>query len=317
MNEQALKSEYLALDEINPEVDLASFYKLEDAWHRYRIPGHHLLLIKSGRVDAVTPQGRIHGKAGDLICFRPTEHNEYGNKGELTFYQMHVNFAPAPRENLTPWLNEAGPLPIHLTLGDAFDAVRKSFETVLLELGKTGAKHQLKVRAAVFDLLATVAGVASHQPLESVELDPWYRSRLLLGGDLNRELRLEDLAQSLGISRDHFIRKFKERFGVSPIAYRTQIRLSEAIRMLRDGNRSIKAIGLGLGFSDTKTFTRTFKRYFGVPPSEFLQTALEPRKEVPPKAGLFPLNQHVLPPHAGPTWINKWASTQPLDDPST
>ena len=207
MKTQESPPEYLALDEINPSVDLGSFFKVQDVWYTYRIPGHHVLLIKSGHMEAKTPHGAVSGRAGDLICFRPTEHNEYGTKGDLAFYQIHIDFAPPPRENLTPWLDDAGPLPVHLPLGESFEPVRNAFETILLELEKEGAVHRLRVRAAVFDILSNVAGQMAGRPAEPTRLDPWHRARLLLGVDLGKELRLEELARPLGIGRDHFIRR--------------------------------------------------------------------------------------------------------------
>ena len=133
-------------------------------WHKYRIPGHHLLLIESGWIEARTAYGRVDARAGEMICFRPTEHNEYGNHEPTVFYQAHINFCPPPRPQDTPWLDEIGPLPIHLKLGDSFDAMRSVFETMCIELSQSGAAHKLRVRSAVFELLAIIADAATRKP---------------------------------------------------------------------------------------------------------------------------------------------------------
>jgi AraC-like DNA-binding protein len=285
-------------------VELASSWAFrENYWYKYRIPGHHLLLIESGRIDAITPNGRLVARAGDLLCFRPTEHNEYGNAGPTNFYQTHINFAAPPRDQATPWLDELGPLPLHVTLGDAFDSVRQVFETLCMELPQSGAAHRLRVQGAVYELLAIIADASSRVRSRPPALDAWQRVRLRLGSQLNTQVRVDALARQMGISTDHFIRQFKQRFGSSPKAYRTHAKMREAARLLRAGDRSVKSVAYALGFPDTKSFTRIFKRSLGLVPSQLRSHA----DTVAPLAGqLYPINQHVVPPHAGTDWFDKW-----------
>ena len=288
----------------------------DDVWHKYRNPGHHLLLIESGWIEARTPQGRLDARAGEMLCFRPTEHNEYGNHGPVVFYQAHMTFAPQPREQATPWLDELGPLPLHLALGESFEAMRRLFETLCLELSQSGAAHRLRVQAAVFEMLALAAdvGEAAHvrQRARPAKLDPWQRMRLRLGSQLDSELSISKMARQMGVSPDHFIRQFKQRFGASPKHFRTHAKMREAARLLRSGDSSVKAVAYALGYPDSKSFSRIFKRHLGMIPSEIRgergdNSVLPPAK---PLAGqLFPVNQHVTPPHAGQDWFNKWVPT--------
>ena len=295
--------QYITLDQLCPSVDIASSWEYrEKIWHAYRNPGHHLLLIESGGIEARTPSGRLKARAGDLLCFRPTEHNEYGNTCHTLFYQMHLTFAAPPRDRATPWLDELGPLPLHVTLGDAFDSVRRLFETLCMELPQSGAAHRLRVQSAVYELLAVIADVSTRVRSRPPALDDWQRVRLRLGSQLSEPLRVSTLARQMGIGTDHFIRQFKARFGSSPKAYRTHARMREAARLLRASDCPVKSVAYALGFPDTKSFSRIFKRSLGVVPSEIRGSA-----DAAPLAGkLYPINQHVVPPHAGTDWFDKW-----------
>ena len=298
---------YVALDEINPTVDLASFWQVGKVWYKYRIPGHHLLLIEKGQAEARTPNGTLRAKAGDLLCFQPCEQNEYGAQGGLRFYQAHINFGPTPQDRLTPWLDERGPLPEKLALGENFEALRRAFESLCMELSRPGAEHRLRLRATVFEMLALVASAMSGRPAAPARLDSWQRVRLRLASDLAQDVRIGRLAQEMGCSADHFIRRFKQRFGFSPRHYRMRARLTEAARLLREGGVTIKFVSFKLGFSDPKAFTRAFKRRMGVTPAELRASAERlVAKRLPLEGRLYPVNQHVVPPHAGADWFEKW-----------
>jgi AraC-like DNA-binding protein len=303
------------VDEIRPTVDLASYFSLEnDPWMPYRVPSHHLILIEQGGIRARTPDGEFDAFAGDLICFRPAELNEYGTRGLTTFYQTHVGFAPPPRHRLTPWLGDGiGPLPLRVPMGYAMAEMRGLFETLCIELGQVGVPHELRVRAAILEILAVVARVLTgsgtgHTTPARRRLDVWQRACVRLATP--SDVRVSDLAAQFGFTTDHFIRQFKRRFGVSPKAYQTQARMREAARLLRGTDGSIKSIAYALRFADPKSFARSFKQHLGVTPTDLRKSAAtspavpETRSLLPDR--LFKLNQHVLPPHAGPDWLKRW-----------
>jgi len=308
---------YLSLNELRPTVHLAGCYHFKrDVWFHYRIPSHHLILIESGRIEANTKDSQFEAKSGDLICFRPTEWNQYGTHTPTLFYQLHVEFARPPRHKLTPFLTGIGPLPVCLPSGDVFDDMRKAFESLCLEITHTGVIHQLRMRAAIYEMLAIIAEVIGPEPQLVRQIDPWLRIQQRLDSTLNREPKIEDLARQMGLSTEHFIRQFKHHFGVSPKAYHTRARLQEAARWLRGGDKSIKAVAYGLGFGDPKSFTRRFRQHLGVKPSDLRLTA--PSESADTSAAgkkVFPMNVHLLPPQTSPPCFDRYFPRGKADEP--
>lgn len=300
--------QYLDGDEIAPAVDLASCFQFhEDQNFHYGVPGHHLILLESGRIEARTPHSRFTANAGDLVCFRFAPINEYSTRGPSLFYQVHLSFASPPRHRLTPWLDGVGPIPERITLGNRFGGVRRLFETCCIELDKPGEAHRFRVRAAVFEILAVISDVCARKPAHQPSLDLWQRARLRLGSEFTTNVTIDDFARRNGLSVDHFIRGFRRRFGLTPKAFQKQARLAEAARLLRSADEPVKAIAFQVGFADPKSFTRAFHAHFGVAPSA-LRGGSVPRLEngVGEGRGPFPMNRHILPPHAGPRWLRKW-----------
>ena len=297
----AKRPHYLGLNEIKPSLCLAGCYHFRrDTWFQYRMPSHHLMLIESGRIEAQTEDGAFGARQGDLVCFRPAQLNQYGTHTPTLFYQAHVEFAAPPRHRLTPFLEGLGPLPVRISLGEHFDEMRKLFEVLCLEITHAGVIHQLRIRAVIYEMLALVAVAIGPKPEIVAPIDPWLRIEQRLDLTLHRGLKIEELAGQMGLSTEHFIRQFKRHFGLSPGAYHMRARLQEAARSLRGTQRSIKAVAYALGFSDPKSFTRRFKHYLGVTPSDLrLSPASEPAETFRPHKRGFPLNVHLLPPGPG------------------
>ena len=87
--------------------------------------------------------------------------------------------------------------------------------------------------------------------------------------DLNRQIRLSELAQKNFISVYYLSHIFKEATGYSVNQYRLLIRLSYAKQLLLQSNYDILEISQLCGFSDFSNFCRYFKNKVGLTPSEF------------------------------------------------
>ncbi len=298
---------HLSLDELAPAVDLAGHWLYEQrSWHRYRVPGHHLILVIAGRLDAITPDGRFSASPGDLVSFRPTARNEYGADGALEYFQIHLFFAPPPRHQLTPVLDEVGALPVRLSLGQRLGPMRKLFETVCRHLPRPGAAHRLRVRAACHEILALAAEAAAAAPPVSGDApDAWQRARRQLESTLAADVRVAALARAMGLSADRFIRGFTRRFGITPKRLRTEARLRLAAQRLRAGDEPIKAIARGLGFADATAFGRLFRRHFGVLPSELRASGDAPDTS-PPEPGGLARNRHLVQPDESPDFADRF-----------
>jgi AraC-like DNA-binding protein len=82
-------------------------------------------------------------------------------------------------------------------------------------------------------------------------------------------LGVEDLARAAGLSRAHFSREFRRAFSVSPHAYLLTRRLERAAALLRSTDRSVADICFSIGLQSVGSFTTSFTRTYGVPPTVY------------------------------------------------
>jgi AraC-like DNA-binding protein len=82
-------------------------------------------------------------------------------------------------------------------------------------------------------------------------------------------LSVDDLARAAGLSRAHFSEEFRRAFGESPHAYLLTRRLERAAALLRSTDRSVADICFSVGLQSVGSFTTSFTRAYGVPPTAY------------------------------------------------
>lgn len=82
----------------------------------------------------------------------------------------------------------------------------------------------------------------------------------------DESIRMEDLAEELGMSTSSFHRKFKAVTGMTPLQFQKQIRLQEARQLMLGEDLNASTAGYRVGYDDPSHFSREYKRFFGHPP---------------------------------------------------
>jgi AraC-like DNA-binding protein len=82
----------------------------------------------------------------------------------------------------------------------------------------------------------------------------------------HESLRIEDLANDLGMSVSSFHQHFKTATSMSPLQFQKLLRLQEARRLLLTEDLDASSAAVRVGYDDTSQFSREYKRLFGHPP---------------------------------------------------
>lgn len=109
----------------------------------------------------------------------------------------------------------------------------------------------------------------------------------LMHHDLRKKLSLDELADSVNLSRSRFQHLFKSETGYSPAQYLKTLRLEHARGLLETSLLSVKQILVSVGIPDKSHFERSFKKTYGLTPTEY--RAAHPLVE----AGEFVRNRQV------------------------
>lgn len=93
-----------------------------------------------------------------------------------------------------------------------------------------------------------------------------------------RQLTLDDIAGTAGLSPGHLCRLFKSCMGRTVFAYLNERRIEAALFRLRTGSEKISDLAFSCGFNDLSYFNRTFKRITGCTPGGYRTKWLKLRR---------------------------------------
>lgn len=93
--------------------------------------------------------------------------------------------------------------------------------------------------------------------------------------NFDQPLRVEQLAQDIGMSVSGFHHQFKAVTAMSPLQFQKRLRLQEARRLMLGEGLDAASAGYRVGYQDASHFNREYKGFFGVPPMRDVQRLRE------------------------------------------
>ena len=87
--------------------------------------------------------------------------------------------------------------------------------------------------------------------------------------NLSEEVTLDEVAKKVGLTRTYFSALFKKMTGETFVHYRIKKRMEEARKLLAVPTLTITDIAIQVGYEDYPHFTKTFKNFVGMSPSEY------------------------------------------------
>ena len=154
------------------------------------------------------------------------------------------------------------------------------FETLLqsmtLEIQNAQPGYRLAVKADLLKFLVLLGREFHNTPRPGQEsaATRQYQSRFkevfqFLETHYKNEITLNELAQKAAMAPSYFSHAFKLAKGVSVMEYLNQIRIRNAMKLLRSSDLNITEISFETGFNHLGHFNRVFRQLVGTTPSQY------------------------------------------------
>lgn len=96
-----------------------------------------------------------------------------------------------------------------------------------------------------------------------------YQALQIIHQDYDKPLKLEEIAQCVGMSRTSFATRFRDVVGITPMRYITMWRMQKAQELLETTNLTLAFISEKVGYQSEAAFSRAFQREFNQTPGQW------------------------------------------------
>jgi AraC-like DNA-binding protein len=138
------------------------------------------------------------------------------------------------------------------------------------ELFSQEVGYLTRVNQLLDELLIIITRKLSQQIISQRDFPQTFlRLEEALRKDLSHHWTVEEMAALVGLGTTAFSDRVKNFTGFSPMNYLINIRISEAIKLLKRADPNVTSIALDTGFYSSQHFSTTFKKLTGYTPSQF------------------------------------------------
>ena len=220
----------------------------------------------------------------DLAIILPGQ-ELYAEKGYLeigSFYSLnlHLNIQDAGNKNtVRKWSNitslEFNSIKKNIFLNTAPVVSRLKdagsiFSQLRNELFNQEIGYVTQVNHLLDELLIMVTRKLTRQNISQRDFpQTFFKLEETLRKDLSHHWTVDEMAALVGLGTTSFSDKVKSFTGFSPMNYLINIRISEAIKLLKKPEAHMTNIALETGFYSSQHFATTFKKLTGYTPSQF------------------------------------------------
>ncbi len=222
--------------------------------------------------------------AGDVVLFSPGR--TYTAKAldeSCEFIYVHFNFNVGDNPGFLGNFNLSGVYP-SLLIRDEAAVFRDGYQRT--RAGSNLYLHKIRIRSYLTILLMKILDISCSRSQDGIHggnrinrisnrpgtglsaLNPVLE---YISQNIGSQLKLSDLASLMHVNDKYFIRFFRKQLGITPWQYVTHLKMDMAGDYIRSGRLSIKEIAARLGYPDRYSFSKAFKKYYGIPPASYLQ----------------------------------------------
>lgn len=254
---------------------------------------YELLYVKEGELLITVEDESYHGKQGDLFLLKPRQRHSIRSIGQTIVRQPHIHFdlfykqdSPDVKISFKPieemsaaelaWFREdvvsAPPFSLQTYIPLRNPLV---FEAMLFHLIKEFESKvpysEFAVKGLFMQLWVYLLKEIHWQkhPQLAANMDDLESVKMYLAYHCDQEVSLEQLSHVAKMSKYYLIGLFKQAYGMTPVKYHQLLRIEKAKEMIQFSNIPLKQIAEKVGYSDIHSFSRTFRKVEGVPPSYY------------------------------------------------
>ncbi|MBB4807021.1 AraC-like DNA-binding protein [Chryseobacterium defluvii] len=138
----------------------------------------------------------------------------------------------------------------------------------IINSSKKGLLQRLFIEAKVIKLIILIIEQFNEKKIPEISSKTSSAIKKIVDENYHRNIRIEEIAQIIGINPNKVRKEFKSRYKITLSDYISEVRMLKAKKLVVNKNMMIKEIAIECGYEYVQNFTRAFKKKFGVSPEQ-------------------------------------------------
>jgi len=253
-------------------------------WHEQL----EILYFTEGKAIIQCNLTSYEAKSGDLIIINSNElHSGFNPGNYLAYYCFNIDPSLIHSSFIdTCEMKYITPIESNMILfenkSDSDDEITDCIKRVIQEYEKKETAYELVIKSCVYKMLALLIRNHVTKVVTPEEYDKSVRNLERLSKVFNyieenytEKISMESLCSMTGLSSYYFCRIFRKVTGKTTNEYINSLRINKAETLLKISNLNITEIAMETGFNDINYFSRIFKKYKKIAPSQ-VRKAISP-----------------------------------------
>ena len=170
--------------------------------------------------------------------------------------------------------------------------IKNTIENLFLVMAEKKTGYEFLTQGYLYQLLGLLLGEqlytvnASATRISQQHVLVFKRVLSYIENNYTEHISLEDLAKIAGMNPKYFCRFFREMSYHTPIEYLNYYRIECACEQLSTTKSTIIEVAFNCGFNDISYFIKTFRKYKGITPKQYIKKEFHERRSMPVRYGM-------------------------------
>lgn len=221
-----------------------------------------LHFVVSGKGIFKTPRGEYSLGKNDIFIIRPYDVTYYEADAEEPWNYIWIGFSSDIKLPSALIGNDTIYAPF---LSDVFQDCIKADD-----ISSNGKGFEAYMCSRIWDMIAKLE---EKYVYSSALSDGYIRAAInIMETEYHSGITVEDIADRLHLNRSYFSTLFKKIINQSPREYLIALRMEKAAELLCKMRLSVSVTATSVGYPDVFAFSRAFKNYYEVSPTDYTKT---------------------------------------------
>lgn len=226
----------------------------------------HYVLGGKGSFTVGNTSYELSGNDGFLICPGTIVYYQADSTEPWSYGWVGFNGLKAAAYLKQAGLDAQNPVFRYEKDGFLRDCLMRMIDTKQLTKGK-----EIMLLGLLYEFVSQLVETADNKLLGKNNSKEAYVRKAMdyISMNYSRKITIAEIARHIGLDRSYLYSLFQEFLNVSPQDYLISFRMERACELMQSASLSIGSIACSVGYEDPLLFSKVFKKFKGLPPSEY------------------------------------------------